>query len=163
MVVIVFGLPGSGKSFFAFRLASLIDAVYINSDQVRKKMLVQKTYTAGEKLLVYDRMADEMKKAMLEGKNVVLDATFYKDSIRTKFIEATENSGGVTFIEMKAGEELIKERLKLPRDDSDADYKVYKIIEAEWEPLADQHLILHSTNSNIDELLEKAMKYLHLK
>ena len=38
MVVIVFGLPGSGKSYFASRLAGIISADYINSDRVRREI-----------------------------------------------------------------------------------------------------------------------------
>jgi len=35
MIIIVFGLPGSGKSYFASKLAERINARYINSDVIR--------------------------------------------------------------------------------------------------------------------------------
>lgn len=47
-----------------------------------------------------------------------------------------------------------------PREDSEADFKVYKIIQSQWEPFRGKHLILHSTDDNIKELIEKAVKYL---
>lgn len=56
MVVIVIGLPGSGKSFFASQLAQLINADYINSDQVRKTMMPPGHYSQQEKHSVYSQM-----------------------------------------------------------------------------------------------------------
>jgi len=38
MIIVVTGLPGSGKSYFAQQLAPLMDAEYINSDKVRSLM-----------------------------------------------------------------------------------------------------------------------------
>ncbi len=61
VIVIVFGLPGSGKSYFASRLAEMLKAEYINSDIVRKQLLTQKTYSEKEKLSVYDSMLEKMK------------------------------------------------------------------------------------------------------
>jgi predicted kinase len=45
MTVIVFGLPGSGKSYFATRLAELLNASYISSDQLRMQLYAKRTYT----------------------------------------------------------------------------------------------------------------------
>jgi|RhiMetdeSRZDD1v2_1073273.scaffolds.fasta_scaffold02810_20 predicted kinase len=163
MVVIVMGLPGSGKSYFAFRLAAAIRADYINSDRVRKQMIAKRTYSIKEKLSVYNEMLAQMLQAVKQKKHVVLDATFYKHSIRKKFIHEARKAGGIIFIEVRAGESLIQERLKQTRKDSEADFKVYKIIQAQWEPLQEEHLILQSTNDNINEMLLTTIDYLHLK
>jgi len=93
----------------------------------------------------------------------VLDGTFYKDSIRKQFIaEAGENTI-IHFIEIKAAEALIRERLKQSRADSEADMKVYYIVKAQFESLEEKHLVLESTNDNISDMLEAAIRYLHLK
>jgi len=39
MVIIVFGLPGSGKTWFAKTLAARIKAVYISTDQLRNSLI----------------------------------------------------------------------------------------------------------------------------
>lgn len=163
MIVIVFGLPGSGKSYFASKLSTLINADYINSDRVRKQMLDKRTYSLNEKLSVYNEMLVQMKEFLKQKRNLVLDATFYKNDIRKKFIDEAELKGGITFIEVTADESLVIERLKIPRMDSDANFEVYKIIEEQWEPLYEPHLILRSTNDNIAEMLQKTADYLHLK
>ncbi len=163
MIVIVFGLPGSGKSYFASGLSTLINAEYINSDQVRKHMPDKRTYSLNEKLSVYHEMLLKMKEFLKQKRNLVLDATFYKNDIRKKFMDEAEQNGGIKFIEVIADEALIRERLKTPRVDSDADFEVYKLIKEQWEPLYGLHLILRSTNDNIDEMLLKTADYLHLE
>ena len=163
MVIIVMGLPGSGKSYFASRLATVMDADYINSDSIRKTMITQRTYSIKEKLLVYNKMLALMKLAVKQKKDIVLDGTFYKHSIRKKFIDEAGNATCLIFIEVKAVESLIRERLKQTRADSEADFKVYKIIQAQWEPVQEKHLILQSMNDNVNDMLHIAIDYLRLK
>lgn len=160
MVVIVIGLPGSGKSFFASQLAKVIYADYINSDQVRKTMMPPGHYSLQEKRSVYGQMLTQAVTLVNQNREVVLDATFYHGAIREQFKEALSHVTPVKFIEVTATEALIKDRLRLPRTDSEADYEVYKKIRAEWEPLHEPHLVLQSTNDNIAALLETALDYL---
>ena len=163
MVVIVFGLPGSGKSYFASRLAKKIQADYINSDRIRKEMFKKRTYSKEEKEAVYLKMLDTMKEDVDQNRNVILDATFHKKETRQPFIKEMEKKGGVYFIEIIAAESITRERLKRKRRYSEADFKVYKIISSQNEPLKKSHLVLQSTNSNIKEMLEKAVDYLKSK
>lgn len=163
MVVIVFGLPGSGKSYFASRLANRIDAEYINSDRLRKEMFKMRTYSKQEKESVYQTMLRKMKEDVAQNKNVVLDATFHKKQTRKPFMKEMKTKGGIYFIEIVAEERIIRDRLKKKRRYSEADFKVYKIISSENEPLRESHLVLQSTNSNIKEMLGKAVDYLKSK
>jgi predicted kinase len=163
VVIIVIGLPGSGKSYFASRLADMLGAIYINSDQVRKQMLSKKTYSEKEKLSVYDAMMEKMKVTLEQKKDVVLDATFYKRTIRSKFLDELKGKVESVIIEVKASIPLTRERLEIQRPDSDADFEVYKTIKKQWEPLEGEHLILPSTNDNITDMLQKASDYLKFK
>ena len=162
MIFIVFGLPGSGKSFFAEHFATEMNAKYISSDTLRKEIFDKRTYTAKEKEMVYDEMLLQTIKETQQNKNVVLDATFYKKAIRKKFIDELENFDEVIFIEVRAVESLIKERVQKVRENSEADFEVYKKMKTEWEALMEEHLILESTNDNIKEMLEKTSHYLNI-
>ena len=163
MIVVVFGLPGSGKSFFASRLASMINAYYIKSDRVRKEMLKTRNYSVKEKLSVYNAMFSQLIEAKKQNKNMVVDATFYKNEIRRNFISKAPGNERIIFIEVIADESLIRERLKKTRVDSEANFEVYKKIKEEWEPMDAPHLVLKSTNNNINEMLYKTTDYLQLK
>jgi len=141
----------------------MIDADYMSSDRVRKKLFVSRTYLIKEKLTVYDKMLEEMKEVVRQNKNLVLDATFYNNNVRKKFLDEVNGARNIFFIEVKAEEFIITKRLQEKRVDSDADYVVYKTIKNKWEPLHEDHLILESTNDNINDMLNKAADYLHLK
>ncbi|MEP7107406.1 MAG: AAA family ATPase [Ferruginibacter sp.] len=163
MIIIVFGLPGSGKSYFASRLAGMVGAYYIKSDQVRKEMFGLRTYSEKEKLSVYDRMLSKLMEAHKPHDKIILDATFHKREMRNNFTINIGSNEAILFIEVEADEFLIRERLKKTREDSEADFEVYKKLKDEWEPMNEPHLILHSTNDNIEDLLLKTMEYIKLK
>jgi hypothetical protein len=38
---------------------------------------------------------------------------------------------------------------------------VFRAIQHRWEPMSESHLVLESTNKNINEMLEKAVHYLN--
>ena len=152
MIVIIFGLPGSGKSHFASRFAKVINAEYINSDRVRKEIFEKRLYSDEEKKVVYAKMLEQMKESVKQKRNLVLDGTFHKKEIRKMFIEEMKGKGGISFIEIQAAENIIAERLKKERTYSEADFEVYKLINRQNEPLAGPHLILRSTNDNINEI-----------
>lgn len=163
MIVIVFGLPGSGKSFFASRLAKMIEAEYVNSDKLRMEMFEQRTYSAQEKKAVYDKMLEHMREAVRQNQNLVLDATFHKRETRHLFAKEAQGKTDIFFMEVRADEKTIRERLQRERPYSEADFEVYKLIRRQNEPLTEPHLILQSTNENIDDMLQQAGKYLKIK
>jgi predicted kinase len=161
MVIIVYGLPGSGKSYFASRLAMQLEAEYVNSDEIRVKLLSERTYTEGEKLKVYEEMVRAMAAALAAHNPIVLDATFYKRSIRRKFEhKASMFKEKIIYIEVTAPEDIIEDRLKVPRIYSEADFDVYLKLKGVAEPLREKHLVLESSNNNIGSMLHEAIRYI---
>jgi len=161
MVAIVFGLPGSGKSFFASRLADELKATYLNTDELRMNMFNKRTYSDAEKLAVYDAMLATMSEAIHNGIPVVLDGTFYKKALRNKFEEAAAQiDEKIIYIEVTAPEDIIEERLKQPRKFSEADFDVYQKLKAIAEPLTKDHLVLDSSNP-VSTMITKAIHYIN--
>jgi predicted kinase len=161
MVIIIAGLPGSGKSYFAGRLSECLSALYFSSDQFRKIFFTGIKYSPDEKLAVYEKLLSETLKAANSKKNIVLDGTFYKKSIREKFRAALlANNQKIIFIEIRAESELIKDRLKGIRKDSDADYEVYQKLLTEFEPLEENHLTLFSEMDNVEYMLKESLDYI---
>jgi len=162
MVIIVFGLPGSGKSYFASRLAIKLNALYVNSDELRIKLFSKRSYTDAEKMLVYDSMLAAMSDAIPLKKSIVLDATFYKESLRNKFEQtADEFKEKIIYIEVTAPENIIEERLKNPRIYSEANFDVYLKLKEISEPLLNDHLVLISSNNNISSMLREAIHHIN--
>lgn len=161
MIVVVFGLPGSGKSFFASRLALEIKGTYVNSDQLRMQLFKKRNYTEDEKKHVYDRMFELVLDALEKNTNLVVDATFYKKELREPYLSIDEK-GKIYWIEVTATTNTIKQRLSRPRAFSEADYNVHKKVKTEWDHFTQDHLILESTDTNIEDMLTKAKSYLAL-
>lgn len=160
-MTLVCGLPGSGKSFFASRLATRINAEYINSDQVRKELLAMGRYSFEDKLGIYQHMAERAAALISQGKDVVVDATFYHHSMRELFMEAAlQDQCPVRFIVIVASEALVRERLSRPRTDSEADLGVYQTMKAQFEDFTQPHLRLQSEEDNIQPMLAAAVDYL---
>lgn len=160
MIVIVFGLPGSGKTYFASKLAPRINGLHISSDRVRQQMQKQGIYDEPAKMEVYHEMLTLMENAAFS-KNVVLDATFYKEDVRNAFKEKSKELRiNLYYIEIKAEELIIRERISKKRDETEADFDVYLKIKNTFEPLEEDHLILDSSKEELNEMLNKAEQYI---
>lgn len=160
-IIVVAGLPGSGKSYFARRLAARLDAKHINSDAVRKAMGASGRYSFEDKLVVYTQMVKMTDRFLDEQKVVVVDATFYHPTMRDMFLTVAQlRDIDIYFIQITAKESLIEERLKKPREDSEADFQVYKDIRAQLQQMTNPHLNLESTNDNIESMLNEAVAYI---
>ena len=164
VIVIVFGLPGSGKSYFATRLAKALQARYVSSDELRRQMFATRTYSDEEKMRVYEAMLSTMQGSLARGEAIVLDATFGRAAWRRMFEDAAAASGHrIIYIEVIAREALIRERLQVPRTTSEADYSVYAKLKSGMEPLLDEHLVLTSSDDNIDSMLAQAKAHIHAR
>ena len=159
MIIIVFGLPGSGKTYFAKALANTLHATYINSDTIRETFPDPNRFSRVDKNIVYDMMLNKMLTAMHEGKTVILDATFYKNDFRRRFTSYVREQGDLHFIQITADESVIKKRLA-HRTNSHADFSIYQLVKADWDPVEFPHLTIQSTDHNINEMISKALEYL---
>ena len=149
MLIVVFGLPGTGKTFLAKELASQLGLKHINTDITRKKILSRPGYTDKEKKLVYDKMFEFISDYLRRGEGLVVDGTFYKEEYREKLRAiAREANTKPIFVEMTAPEGIVKERTEERSKkscESDADFAVYQQIRREFEPLGEGHMVIDST------------------
>ncbi|MCB9236199.1 MAG: ATP-binding protein [Bacteroidia bacterium] len=161
MVIFVMGLPGSGKSYFASRFAPAIQGVYLSSDLVRKEIFPQPQYSPAEKEAVYRALEARMQQAVQQGLPLVLDATFYQQSLRDRFEQAARAVGAQAhWIRVQAGENLTRKRVSVPRDHSDADWQVYLKLKAAYEPPRFPHLELSSDDEDVDRMIGEAIQYI---
>ena len=75
-VILLRGLPGSGKSTFAKDLEQNHGFVRVNKDDIRKELgMDRKSFTRQQEYSVVDKRDDLICKALEAGKNVVVDDT----------------------------------------------------------------------------------------
>lgn len=158
----VMGLPGSGKSYFAKKLAEELDAVYISSDVIRNQMGLRGKYKLDHKTHVYQQMTKAALDCIQKNQNVILDATFYLTKFREMIYMLSEDQQCPLFLIMvNAEEHVIKQRLAVPRKESEADHSVYLKIKDEFEPIERSFLLLNSNNENLEEIIKIAGQYIN--
>jgi len=162
MIIICFGLIGSGKSYLASRLANKIKAEYLSSDRIRMKLFPNRSYSDSEKKKVYRALLANMILLIENGHDVVIDATFFKNELRDKFKKQGDFlNQKVHFIELTASDEIIKSRTTSKRKDSEADYEVHLKIKGDFEIMEEAHLILDSGKLDEDEMINLSLNYIH--
>jgi predicted kinase len=161
-LVIICGLPGSGKSFLAKRLAQHLHYAHFNTDVERKKLFpIQRTYSEEEKLQVYQHLLQLCKHHLKEGTSVIVDGTFYKEELRKPFLHLAQSLDIPSpIIYVSAEESIIQERTQRVREDSEANFEVYLKLKPLFEPNRSHYLTVISTHDNIDSLITECTQYL---
>ena len=171
-LVLVGGLPGTGKSTLARLLADRAGFEVIRSDEIRKELARSEApddsnrasgpaadiYTPEWNIRTYDACLARASDALFEGKRVIVDATFREERERCRFLDlASQWAVPRILLVCEADAEVVKIRLAARRDDiSDADWDVYRKAVANWEPSApgtrkDTHVI--DTGRNATDLM----------
>lgn len=164
MLILISGLPGSGKTTLARAYAARYGALHLNSDLLRRELGLMGQYRPEDKKKVYDTLLERTREALLEGREVVVDSTFYKEVIREPFRRlAAECAAQLHWVEVRAQEPAIRERLKTPRADSEADFAVFEKIKNEYEPLEEPHLILWSDKEPLEQMAASMRQYVNTR
>jgi predicted kinase len=162
MIILVFGLPGTGKTYFAERLAKKIDAVHLNTDIVREKLHFKGHYDEKTKQQVYNELFKQAQMEFKKGADVIVDGTFHLSRRREQLENLMkEENMKIHYIEIKASEKTARKRLKKSRKHSEADFNVYEKIKNEFESLEKDCLELWSDREDIEEMINKAQKYIY--
>ena len=156
MIIIIFGLPGTGKSYLAREFATRKGAAWLNTDIVRKEMGKQGQYDAETNSMVYEQLLKKTTEAAGSKDTVVVDGTFRKKHYRDMFKKEAGRLGQrVVFVEMKARDETVKDRMKNDRQYSEADYDVYLMIRDKFEEMKEEHPVIWSDNLGTDEMIKQ--------
>jgi aminoglycoside phosphotransferase family enzyme/predicted kinase len=181
-LVLVGGLPGTGKSTLARGLAEQAGFCLIRSDVVRKELaglrdsgqmsayFGEGIYSAEWTERTYAECLRRAEALLFEGKRVLVDASFREEKRRRTFLEAATGWGvpGVLLL-CKADAETVRARLQGRRNDaSDANWCVYEKAAESWqEPIPNMKRNLREipTNGSREQSLAHTLdvlKGLHL-
>jgi aminoglycoside phosphotransferase family enzyme/predicted kinase len=146
-LVLVGGLPGTGKSTLARALVERHGFMLIRSDLVRKELAhlaegepATSPYGTGIYRPEWNERtyAECLKRAevlLFEGRRVVVDATFGREANRGAFLETATRWGvPAAFLCCRAEPAVVRARLENRRHDaSDADWPIYLEAAAHWQ------------------------------
>lgn len=163
LLVVVLGLPGTGKTTFARTLASQIGAVHLNTDMLRTELGLRGQYDADTKARIYEELLQRSQAELARGHAVILDGTFYLQTFRDRIAGLAQKTGAaISWIEICAEPETVKRRVAQQRPYSEADYAVYRKVREAYEPLGVERLQLFSDRQTGEAMLVQALKYLGL-
>ncbi len=166
-LLMMVGLPGTGKSSVVKSLQKFVPSVVISTDEVRSHLRRQPTYTAAEMMLVYEVSYSVIETRLNQGQRVIFDASNYLAARRRYLTNLATRCGAPTAIcYVQASQEVIRRRLQQRNssgrpdwDLSDADWSVYKWMVENQEPVSEPHQIVDTTSTQIDLLAERLYHY----
>jgi len=133
MIVVVFGLMGSGKSSRSRALGASLDWPVIHSDAVRKTLaglkptdrvpveFGQGIYDADFSSRTYDEMLRQACAHLAAGRNVILDGSYKRAQERARVRQlAREQGAQVLFVYCECPPEVARERLGIRLTDPEA-------------------------------------------
>jgi predicted kinase len=164
VMVMVSGLPGSGKSYFARRLVAQEPLLVLESDVFRKTLFPSPVYTAAESERLFRACHSLIDQLLKEGVPVLLDATNLVEAHRERLYHIADRIGArLVLIHLKAPPEVIQERLKGrvegvdPEDNSSADWQVYQKMYSTAEPIKRSHFVV-DTSRDISPAISKVVR-----
>lgn len=160
MLLMVTGLPGTGKTTFASSLADALQAKHYNTDIIRDQLGLRGQYDTDSKQRVYTSLFEYTQASLSQQIPVVVDGTFFKKELRQPFLDlAADMHSPIFWVEITAAEPVIKERVSQKRAYSEADFEVYLKIKSDFEPIEVEHLVLRSDQQTVEQMIEQTKSY----
>ncbi|MCK5651277.1 MAG: AAA family ATPase [Gemmatimonadetes bacterium] len=147
-LVLVGGLPGTGKSTLARDLGSSAELVAVSCDRARKEPVEIPAATSSTADIEEDLSASDwtdqtyreclrrVRDLLFRGERVVVDATFRDEAHRLGFVRLSEEmSVPMVILECDADRDRVRKWMQEAQGDaSDADWEIYRQVEEAWEP-----------------------------
>ncbi len=164
VLLLLCGLPGTGKSFLACRLAEALHFVIIESDMVRKIIFPQPRYTAQESRWVHRTCHALMAKLLKRGVRVIYDATNLVEYHRELVYRIAKRAEArLVVVKTVASEEVVRERLRARQEEaaeiSDADWRIYRRMASRQEEISHHHLVIDTTET-LEEAVAKILRFI---
>ncbi|MDE3095690.1 MAG: AAA family ATPase [Chloroflexota bacterium] len=174
-LVLMCGLTGSGKSYFANALAGRLGSVVLSSDVVRKELLGvdvrtpvaagygQGAYTEEQRRAVYAALRERAEPHLGAGRGVVLDATHAARSERDAGRALAARHGvPAVVVWLTTGEETVRDRLEARALSGDAisggRWETYLAQRRRFEPpAADERAVAVTPSAALDRDLDRVV------
>jgi len=161
-LVLIVGLPGTGKSLFAARLAARTRLVILESDALRRLIFPNPRYSAAESSRLFAAVHAVIDRLLEKGTPCLLDATNLTEMHRQPLYEIAEARGAkLVIVEVVAPRQVVYQRLRdrarQGAANSEADIFVYERMRRQREDISRQHIVA-DTSQDVEQGVEEAAR-----
>jgi predicted kinase len=175
-LIIILGLPGTGKSYLAKALLKSLakPPIYLSTDRIRRTLFDfshhqyvpfgDKLYTQEKRDLVYNALYLVVEVLLDQQLSVMVDGTFYAQTKRAPLIKICQQLNQKYFIiKTICSEDLVKQRIHKRRTQgnnaSDADFDIYLEIKNRFETIDKPYLEI-DTGKDLQIVLKEVTSYI---
>jgi hypothetical protein len=163
-IIVVSGLPGTGKSYFCRRLAERLPFLILESDVLRKQLFTSPAYSAAESAHLFRTIYRLIEELLRKGIPIILDATNLEERHRERIYNIAERlNARLILVRVEAPPELVQKRLNSrvekpnKADNSDADWSVYQKMKSAVQKIGRNHFTA-DTSRDITPVLDKIVR-----
>ena len=161
-LVVLAGLPASGKTHIATELSRRTGAVVLESDACRSLLFAERRYTRAENRRLFAAIHASIGALLAQRSQVILDATTLTERDRAPLYElAEQHDAALIMVLVTAPSEVAQARLEQralnERSHSEADVRVYEEMQWRIEEIRRPHLVI-DTSIDIEPALDALTK-----
>jgi len=163
-LIVISGLPGTGKSFFCHKLAERLSFLILASDTLRIILFPSPQYQESENKRLFSACHVLIEELLRKGIPVIFDATNLLEHHREYFYRAAERAGAkLILVWVEAPPEVVRQRLltrekaAVPQYDSEAGWEVYNKMKPRREKLLRNHFVV-DTSQDITAVIDKIVR-----
>ena len=163
-LIIISGLPGTGKSFLSRKLAARIPSCIIETDAIRKLLWEKPAYNAEESALLFKICHELIYELLKQGITVIFDATNLIEYHRERLYNIGERTNAkIVVVATRVPEHMVKKRLdtrKYPvatTEKSDADWNVYETMKPGMQRIG-RNFISADTSGDLTWVINKIIR-----
>ena len=164
VLIVVSGLPGTGKSYFSRRMAERVPVAIVETDAMRKVLILSPTYSGIESARLFRACHTLIEDLLRGGVSVLFDATNLVENNRERLYNIADRTNAkLILVRVEAPPEVVSERLRKREegdaqdDNSTADLSVYRRMAHSVEPIRRNHFAV-DTSRDITPVIERVAR-----
>jgi len=159
VLVVISGLPGTGKSYFSKQLAEKVPFLVLESDALRKVLFSPPDYSSQESSQLFRTIHLLLRELLKKGIPLILDATNLSERFRERLYAIVDRLDvRLVLVRVEAPPEVVRQRLDSRVGDSenksDAGWSVYRRMLSSVDKIQRNHYVI-DTSQDISPVIEK--------